>query len=83
MEKLLREGERRQAETNAKLAGPRKSSISEAGEGEENGREMTEGNRSCPEAGHEDDLMRSRLESRKNGRNIEFVACASGEPFRG
>ena len=82
MEKLLKNRARREAKTNAKLGSHRESSESSLGEVDEDGREMKKGNRTSPEAGHENDLMLSRFESRENGRNVEIMACAGGEPIR-
>lgn len=83
MEKLLKDGAGREAETNAKLGSLRELSESFLREVDEGGREMKDGNRTSPETGHENNLMFSRLESRENGRNVQSSACAGGEPFRG
>lgn len=82
MEKLLKNRARREAKTNAKLGAFRELSESFLGEVDEDGREIKYGSRMSPEAGHENDLMLSRLESRENGRSVEIMACTGGEPIR-
>lgn len=82
MEKLLKDGARREAETNAKPGAFRESSESFLGKVDKGRREMKHANGTSPEAGHENDLMFRRLESWENGRNVEIKACAGGEPLR-